>query len=455
MNNIITQLKFIVSIMVACLSLPLWAQSYPFSVIYSFNPTDPVGGVPNGMIVAGDRIYGVNENAALYSVKTDGTGMVVLHTFTASEGLLKLARPYLVGNTLYGTAAAGGLGAGTVWRVDTDGQNFAVLHTFSLVPNTNPPTNSDGALAFGGVVVDGGKIYGTTASGGSFGAGTIYSLNTDGSGFTVLHNFVSGGQRDSSARLVVAGGKLYGTARYEGASSRGAIFSINTDGSNYTLMHSFGFDANGYFPVAGLTLAGTTLYGVTGIGAGVYGTIFKIEIDGSGFGIVHAFTGYPTGGRSALTEVAVVGDMIYGVTFGGGAEDKGTVYAVKTDGTNFTLLHSFTAAGFDGYNPYSTPTISGTTLYGTARTTGIPGVSGTIYKIELSDCEPGTLTIQTYVGLTITGTVGCDYTIEYTTSLNEPVTWTVLTTGTLTTSPYLFIDTSPLAGSRFYRAVFH
>jgi hypothetical protein len=64
------------------------------------------------------------------------------------------------------------------------------------------------------------------------------------------------------------------------------------------------------------------------------------------------------------------------------------------------------------------------------------------------------LAINLYAGLTVTGTIGAQYTIEYTNSLNAPVVWTPLTSGTLTTSPYLYIDTSTPAGTRFYRAVF-
>lgn len=68
--------------------------------------------------------------------------------------------------------------------------------------------------------------------------------------------------------------------------------------------------------------------------------------------------------------------------------------------------------------------------------------------------SPAGMGIGLYAGLTVTGTIGAQYTIEYTTSLNDPVTWTPITSGTLATSPYLYIDTTVPAGTRFYRAVF-
>lgn len=72
-------------------------------------------------------------------------------------------------------------------------------------------------------------------------------------------------------------------------------------------------------------------------------------------------------------------------------------------------------------------------------------------------CEGVGLNLAMYPGLTITGTVGCRYRIEYTTFLNPNpslTVWTALTTLTLASSPFLYVDTSaPATGTRFYRAV--
>lgn len=72
-------------------------------------------------------------------------------------------------------------------------------------------------------------------------------------------------------------------------------------------------------------------------------------------------------------------------------------------------------------------------------------------------CESVGLNIALYPGLTITGSVGCQYRIEYTTFLNPNpslTVWTPLTTLTLSSSPFLYVDTTaPATGTRFYRAV--
>src|SRR6266496_3550408 len=87
--------------------------------------------------------------------------------------------------TLYGTANDGeGTVAGTVFKLNSDGTGFTVLKMF---------TNSvEGSLPYGGLVLSGSTLYGTTSEGGTNGSGTVFKLNTDGSGYTVLKNFTPG-----------------------------------------------------------------------------------------------------------------------------------------------------------------------------------------------------------------------------------------------------------------------
>jgi formylglycine-generating enzyme required for sulfatase activity len=70
---------------------------------------------------------------------------------------------------------------------------------------------------------------------------------------------------------------------------------------------------------------------------------------------------------------------------------------------------------------------------------------------------PAGLDIQVYAGLTITGSVGTVYSIEYITDLaqtNDPSAWRCLEYLQLPASPYLWADKSaPANGTRFYRAV--
>ena len=73
---------------------------------------------------------------------------------------------------------------------------------------------------------------------------------------------------------------------------------------------------------------------------------------------------------------------------------------------------------------------------------------------QLYSQSPPNLTIELYAGLTITGTTGGLYTIQYTGDPSRTDGWIALTTILLPSSPYLWVDTTdPATGKRFYRAV--
>jgi uncharacterized repeat protein (TIGR03803 family) len=83
------------------------------------------------------------------------------------------------GNSIYGTAESGGTFlSGTVFKLSTDATDFSTLHTFTI-------TNSDGARPRAGLILSGNTLYGT-ATAGSSGSGTVFKVQTDGTGFTWL-----------------------------------------------------------------------------------------------------------------------------------------------------------------------------------------------------------------------------------------------------------------------------
>src|SRR2546425_1152833 len=87
-----------------------------------------------------------------------------LHSFTGSDGAVPLAGLILSGNTLYGTARDGGSGGnGTVFAVNTDGTGFTNLYSYTF---TQYYTNSDGADPHG-LILSGNTLYGTTYGGSS------------------------------------------------------------------------------------------------------------------------------------------------------------------------------------------------------------------------------------------------------------------------------------------------
>ena len=285
-----------------------------YAVLYAFGSSagGPDGGnSPNDALIApGDgflygtaQLGGANGTGAVFKVKTDGTGYAVLHAFSAqsdsgdnSDGANPKAALIAPGDGfLYGTAFNGGAnGKGTLFKVRPDGTGYAVLHAFSAaVPSTD--ANADGVNPQAALVAPGdGSLYGTTYAGGTNGAGAVFKVRADGTGFTVLHAFSAadpgtGANADGAypqAALISGGdGFLYGTAYDGGAHGAGALFKVGTDGTGFTTLYAFsafdgrGNNADGRNPKAALAAPGDGyLYGTafTG-GAGGYGTVFRLS----------------------------------------------------------------------------------------------------------------------------------------------------------------------------------
>src|SRR6202030_3327535 len=127
---------------------------------------------------------------------------------------------------------------------------------------------------------------------------TVFAVNTDGSGFTNLHGFTGGSDGGVPyAGLILSGNTLYGTATVGGSSGSGTVFAVNTDGSGFTNLYVFTGGNDGSAPSASLMLSSNTLYGTAaGAGSSGNGTVFVVNTDGSGFASVHGFTGGYDGG---------------------------------------------------------------------------------------------------------------------------------------------------------------
>src|SRR5207244_3067682 len=88
-----------------------------------------------------------------------------------------------------------------------------------------------------------GALYGTTLAGGSAGGyGTVYRINKDGTGLTLLHSFANGtaeGNTPAGRLIEGANGMLYGTTSSSGTTSSGTVFALGKDGTGFTVLHQF------------------------------------------------------------------------------------------------------------------------------------------------------------------------------------------------------------------------
>jgi len=182
---------------------------------------------------------------------------------------------------MYGTTASGGdeagpkcefvFGCGTVFKLSPNSDRSwteSILYSFSGGP--------DGELPMTLAIDAQGNLYGA-AKGGGIGWGTLYKLDTDGK-LTVLYRFTAGSDGYGPDDVVLDGmGNLYGTTPIGGPSGYGVVFRLDAAGK-FTVLHGFK-GTDGSEPGAALSLDKTgTLYGTTQLGGSYgWGTIFKLK----------------------------------------------------------------------------------------------------------------------------------------------------------------------------------
>jgi len=340
------------------------------STVVAFSSTDPNGGI----VVGGDGgYYGTTSSSStvtgglIYRTSTDGTQVKTIYQLSNTEAYAPLAG-LLVGSdaVLYGTTSLGAVGvepstAGTVFSIKTDGKGFTILHKFAPVTATNVNENA---------------------------------INVDGA-------------YPETALIEGSDGFLYGVTRAGGPNGTGAVFKVSRDGTSFKVLQTFGAvtsDANAASPInldgaapLGVLLQGADgfLYGTTSVG-GVNGrgTIFRVGTDGSGFQLQHVFAALPDSGSppsnvGGTSPVAGLTDgkdgRFYGVASGGGANGVGTVFSLDPVGRVFSVMHNFEES--NGDTPAGAMILGldtrlyGTTAAGGTTSNGSKSTLGTIFSI--------------------------------------------------------------------------
>jgi uncharacterized repeat protein (TIGR03803 family) len=357
------------------------AKVQAFATIFTFtNPIDGIG--PQGITLSGSTLYGatlsggISNAGTIFRVNTDGSGAMTLHHFFGSptDGANPKAALEQSGSRLFGTASTGGFsGAGTVFAINTDGTSYTTLHNF---------ISAEGATPTGALIVSSNRLYGTASAGGSSGSGTLFALNTEGTVFKILHDFSSGTTSDGAhpqGALVLCSNTIYGTT------ASGTVFAVNTDGSDFRTLHTVGGVITGSLVLWGVKLYGTTLSG----GAAYTGTIFALNIDGTGFHTVHSFsstyslldppyTVFNFDG-SYPNSLILLGKYLYGMTSGLGAWGGGSLFTVNLVSEGFSLLDMPTDNNTRG--PQSTGLAVGGNAVYTATSWGGSSGNGTILAL--------------------------------------------------------------------------
>jgi len=357
---------------------------------------------------------------SLYSFSQQGG-----HGWLPWGGVVVGPQGQLYGTTLYGGAYT----YGTVYELAPPGSQGGawaetVLHSFG-------DQNGDVYPAAGLAMGPGGALYGVTGEAGSSSLpvtfGTVYQLLPPSGTSTrwpesILHQFTGGtdGEGPQCSLTVGPGRALYGTTSGSTATTNGTVFRLTPPtlaGGGWTETVLWGFSGIGQPPIPQGTLAiyGDRIYGTTKYGAnGEVGAVFELApptVEGGSWTetTLYNFTGENGDGSTPYAGVVVdANGVLYGTTEEGGNEGCthgcGIVFSLTppavSGGTwTETILHSFTGANGDGFEPYAGVILGpGGVLYGATYVGGSfqgPGCGegcGIVYELVPPSSQGGAWT---------------------------------------------------------------
>ena len=267
----------------ACASfLCRWTET----VLYSFHGISD-GWAPGQVIFdSAGNLYGTTAFGGTGDCGGDGCGTVfkltpsgsgwtktVLYNFTtASTGLFPSSGLIFdAAGNLYGTTAGGSNDHGVVFELSPSSPYWTetVLYAFQ---------GNDGSGPEGPLIADqAGNLYGVTAIGGSFNAGTLFELAQPGSWtFQSLYSFSYPEEQPNGGLLFDNDGNLYGTTGTGGISGGGTAFKLTPSNGSWTVtdLHDFS-SSDGVQPNGSLIFdAHGNLYGTSALGGNTSGECY-------------------------------------------------------------------------------------------------------------------------------------------------------------------------------------
>jgi uncharacterized repeat protein (TIGR03803 family) len=296
------------------------------------------------------------NQGTVFKITPTGT-LTTLYSFCAQPSCADGAQPFAglvlaTDGNFYGTTLNGGTNSGcaqncgTFFRITADGTlttMFSFGRPYGSYPYAAPIQGSDG------------NLYGTTYAGGSggcgnglaAGCGTVYKMTLDGR-LQTFHDFTdfNQGVNPIAAVIEATDGNLYGTTASGGPGGVGTIFRI-TPGGRLTTLHVFG-DDEGFGPEGALT---QTPQGFLGTNSSIplgEGTVFRMRKDGD-VTVLHVFDisdgANPVAGLTRGTDGNFYGTTFYGYFYERNPPCSnftgcGTLFTMTPSGT-LTPLYSF------------------------------------------------------------------------------------------------------------------
>ncbi len=368
--------KSLLLILVVLVQFSVFSQVTKIYDLSASSGKEPLG----GLITDGTFLYGMtqwggsNNKGVVFKIKPDGTNYTILYSFDNTNGEEPHGSLILLNDFLYGTTIKGGTkNNGVIFKIKTDGTNFNKIFSFD-----------DASVAE--IITDGTSLYGVSSSGDNNSTnggqvGFVFKITTEGTGFSIIHQFQGTEGSVPQGKLLLINQYLYGVTSYGPTGSNGGIiYKVKTDGTGFSSVYSPEQGALNSIITDGVYFYCTTDFGGNPSGDG---SIIKVKLDGTSFSMLKDFD-YDNGSEPS-GNLFIQNSELYGMTNSGGNNGYGVLYKINTDGTGYTILYHCVAMsnGNKGTNPRGGYVAINNNLYGMFQLGGINYV-GSIFKYQLT-----------------------------------------------------------------------
>ena len=198
------------------------------------------------------------------------------------------------------------------------------------------------------------------------GDGGIFAVRPNGTDFRIVKTFSSttdGGNLFHG--LSVADGGITGVARNGGQANAGTLLQVATSGSNFSVLHHFsGGSSDGAYPYVGSAVVDNVLYGITYLGgANEACVLYSYDRSSGTYSVNHRFT---SPGGKPFGSLTPVGDWLYGmVSDHRSLTDHGRIFRFRPGDNTYEDVHFFGGGPLGGYPYDALIWDGGSYLYGT------------------------------------------------------------------------------------------
>jgi uncharacterized repeat protein (TIGR03803 family) len=357
------------------------------------------GSSPYGTLIqAGDgnlygmtNLGGVNGIGVLFQYNPISFAYEKKFDFGAVNGRTPYGSLMQAGDgNLYGMTNQGGLNdVGVLFQYNPVSASYDNILDFDEAMSGSHP---EGSL----LQARDGNLYGMTYGGGANGMGVLFGYNLTTNTYTNLLDFdgAINGSNPHGSLMQASDGNMYGMTYGGGANDMGVLFQYHPVDSSYTNLLDFEGPTNGSHPYGSLMQASDgNLYGMTyGGGANDMGVLFQYNPATSAYTNLLDFAGSTNGSHPHGSLIQASDGNLYGMTNAGGANDMGVLFQYNPATNTYTNLLDFAGAA-NGSHPYgslmqaSDGNLYGMTYRGGANDMGVlfqynPATSAYTGKLE-------------------------------------------------------------------------